>query len=147
MSIVSLNTNTLTSVANRTLNHSAQKITKSTQKLSTGKRINNAGDDVASLSIAAKIDTDLRGISKAKQNIIDQRGHLETLHGIFQSTYSTVNRMRELFVQGINGTNSQDEIDALQREVDQLKEVLMSSVTNIKVITSSPFDGGYVSYV
>ncbi len=52
MSIVSLNTNTLSKVANRTLNHSSNKITKSVEKLSSGKRVNGAGDDIASLSLS-----------------------------------------------------------------------------------------------
>ncbi len=137
MSIVSLNINTLSKVSQRTLNHSTQKISKSTEKLSTGKRINVAGDDIASLSIATKIDSELKGLSKAKQNIIDQRGHLDVLYGAFEATFDNIQRIRELFIQGINGTNSVDEKNALQREINEIIEFQDNLARNTKVINGS----------
>ncbi|NQY80924.1 MAG: flagellin [Candidatus Caenarcaniphilales bacterium] len=119
MSILSLNTNIASKVTTRTINHSSEKITNSTRKLATGSRVNKAGDDVAALSIGAKLDTQLRGISKAKQNILDVFNEFDQADAKFKTAGDLMFKMKELFVQGLNGTNSQDEIDALQREINE----------------------------
>ena len=120
MSSIVFNTNTLTKAAQRSLSSSTNKIVNSTKKLSTGKRINKAGDDVASMSIAPKIDSQLRGVNKAQENITAVLGHFDLLSGGVEQSYDNLQKIRELFVQGINGTNSVEEKDAIQREIVEL---------------------------
>ncbi|NQY81326.1 MAG: hypothetical protein HRT47_13540 [Candidatus Caenarcaniphilales bacterium] len=132
--IVSLNTNTLTKVANRTLNHSTNKITSSVEKLSTGKRVNGAGDDIASLSIAAKLDTRIRGLDRAQKNIMDAMSDMEIAKGGLTATTDNLQNIRELFIQGINGTNSVAEKDMLQ---NQINELVLNVQTDIAFDTKS----------
>ncbi|NQY80696.1 MAG: flagellin [Candidatus Caenarcaniphilales bacterium] len=138
LSSIVFNTNTLSKVATRSLNQSGERLTNHTRKLSTGSRISKAGDDVASMSIAAKLDTQLRGISKAKQNILDGIGQMETAYGASLQSLDNLQRIRELFVQGINGTNSVDEKDSLQREINGLVSSQLAISDQTKIITS-PF--------
>ncbi len=134
---LSVNTNTLSSVATRSLNQSSERLTNHTRKLSSGSRINKAGDDVASLSVAVKLETRLKSIGKAKQNIVDAMGHMEAASGAIQKSVDNVQRIRELFVQGLNGTNSVDEKDALQREINELLEAQFNIILSTKVNAGS----------
>ncbi|NQY78872.1 MAG: hypothetical protein HRT47_01005 [Candidatus Caenarcaniphilales bacterium] len=130
MSIVSLNTNTLTKVSNRALNYSSNKITKSVEKLATGKRINGAGDDIASLSIAAKLETRVRGLGRAQKNIVDAMSDMEIAQNGLIATSDNLQKIRDLFIQGINGTNSVAEKDMLQREINELVLNVQNSIAS-----------------
>ena len=70
------------------------------------------------MSIAAKLKTRLQGLGKAQQNTLDAIGHIEIAKGAVDKSFDNISRIRELFVQGINGTNSVDEKNALQREIN-----------------------------
>ena len=95
-------------------------LNKSIEKLSTGKRLNRAGDDVVSMSIATKIDKDIRGIDQAQRNVMDAIGHMEVAEGGLLKSLENVQRVRELMVQGLNGTNSVEEKNMLQREINEI---------------------------
>ncbi|MCT4596764.1 MAG: flagellin [Vallitalea sp.] len=95
--------------------------TKAMEKLSSGLRINRAGDDAAGLAISEKMRSQVRGLNQASRNAQDGISLIQTAEGALQETHAILQRMRELAVQSANDTND-DTTDraALQAEVDQL---------------------------
>lgn len=118
MSLV-INTNTQSIFAQRALRANTLGLQRNIERLSTGYRINRAADDAAGLSIANKLSTQIRGLEKAKQNMGDGISLLQTLEGGLQIVQQNLQRIRELVVQGSNGTNGTNEKDALQREINE----------------------------
>ncbi len=118
MSII-VNTNTSSLFAQRALGKNAFEMQKSIEKLSTGSRINRAGDDAAGLSISQGMTSDINGFQKAKQNVGDGISLIQTAEGALSIVQDNVQRIRELTVQATNGTNSADEKDAIQREINE----------------------------
>jgi flagellin len=116
---LSVNTNTQSLFAQRALRVNTGDLEKSTEKLATGYRINRAGDDAAGLSISNKMTTLIRGMNQAKRNIGDGVGMISTIDGALGTVQDNLQRVRELTVQALNGTNSNDERDAIQREVNE----------------------------
>jgi flagellin len=114
-----VNTNTSSLFAQRALGKNAFEMQRSIEKLSTGSRINRAGDDAAGLSISEGMTSDIRGFQKAKQNVGDGISLIQTAEGALGIVQDNMQRVRELLVQGINGTNSADEADAIQREINE----------------------------
>ncbi|WBW95463.1 flagellin N-terminal helical domain-containing protein [Oceanirhabdus sp. W0125-5] len=97
---------------------------KSMEKLSSGMRINRAGDDAAGLSISEKMRAQVRGLNQASRNAQDGISLIQTAEGALQETQEIVQRMRELAVQAANDTNVTDDRKAIKTEVDELiKEV------------------------
>ena len=92
---------------------------KSIEKLSTGSRINRAGDDAAGLSISEGMTSDIKGFQKAKQNVGDGISLIQTAEGALSIVQDNLQRVRELYVQAVNGTNGNDEKDAIQREINE----------------------------
>ncbi len=134
MSII-VNTNTSSLFAQRALGKNAFEMQKSIEKLSTGSRINRAGDDAAGLSISEGLTSEIRGLQKAKQNVGDGISLIQTAEGALGIVQDNVQRIRELTVQATNGTNSADEKDAIQREINE-------RVTTIEDIAkSTKFNG------
>lgn len=95
---------------------------KSTEKLSTGYRINRAADDAAGLTISEKMRGQIRGLHQASDNIQDGISLIQTAEGALQETHSILQRMRELSVQAANDTYVEDDRKAIQAEMDQLTE-------------------------
>jgi flagellin len=114
-----VNTNTQSLFAQRALRQNTGMVQKSIEKLSTGYRINKAGDDAAGLSISNKMTTLIRGMDQAKRNIGDGIGMISTIDGALGTVQDNLQRVRELTVQALNGTNSNDERDAIQREINE----------------------------
>jgi flagellin len=114
-----VNTNTQSLFAQRALRQNTGMVQKSIEKLSTGYRINRAGDDAAGLSISQKMTTLIRGMDQAKRNIGDGIGMISTIDGALGTVQDNLQRIRELTVQALNGTNSNDERDAIQREINE----------------------------
>ncbi len=123
MSIV-VNTNQQSLFAQRALSKNTSGLQKSLEKLSTGYKINRAADDAAGLSISENLTSEIRGLGKAKQNIGDAISMLQTAEGGLSSVQSHLQRIRELFVQASNETNSNDELDSIQREINELVDGL-----------------------
>ncbi|WP_342566962.1 flagellin Hag [Psychrobacillus sp. FSL K6-4046] len=97
---------------------------KSIEKLSSGLRINRAGDDAAGLAISEKMRAQVRGLDMASKNAQDGISLLQTAEGALNETHSILQRMRELAVQGSNDTNTAEDRAAVQLEVDELiKEI------------------------
>ena len=116
--------------ANRMLNITTNAQSKSTEKLSSGYRINRAADDAAGLSISEKMRKQIRGLNQASTNAQDGVSAVQTAEGALTEVHSMLQRMNELAVQSSNGTNSKDDRDAIQSEVDQLtKEINRVSET------------------
>jgi len=114
-----INTNTQSLFAQRSLANNTKMVGKSIEKLSTGFRINRAGDDAAGLSITQKMTTLIRGMDQAKRNIGDGMAMISTIDGALQTVQDNLQRIRELTVQALNGTNSEDERAAIQREINE----------------------------
>lgn len=95
---------------------------KNLEKLSSGFKINRAGDDAAGLSISEKMRSQIRGLDMATKNSQDGISLIQTAEGALNETHSILQRMRELADQSANGTNTDSDREALQNEVKQLKE-------------------------
>jgi len=97
---------------------------KSLEKLSSGLRINRAGDDAAGLAISEKMRGQIRGLDQAQRNAQDGISLIQTAEGALTETHSILQRMRELAVQSSNDTNTDSDRGELQKEVDQLTKEL-----------------------
>ena len=106
--------------ANRMLNVTTGQQAKSTEKLSSGYRINRAADDAAGLSISEKMRKQIRGLSQASSNAQDGISCVQTAEGALTEVHSMLQRMNELAVQAGNGTMSEDDRQNIQDEIDQL---------------------------
>ena len=106
--------------ANRMLGLTTGSLAKSTEKLSSGYRINRAADDAAGLSISEKMRKQIRGLSQASTNAEDGISCVQTAEGALNEIHSMLQRMNELAVQSANGTNSESDRTAIQNEIDQL---------------------------
>jgi len=116
---INITTNTQSILAQRALRNNTKNMQTSTERLSTGFRINRAGDDAAGLSIVNKMTTTIRGMNQAKRNIGDGISMISTIDGALSTVQDNLQRIRELTVQGLNGTNGDDEKDAIQREINE----------------------------
>lgn len=107
------------------LNTNVAGLKKSSEKLSSGYRINRAGDDAAGLAISEKMRSQIRGLGQAKRNAQDGISMIQTYEGAAQETHSILQRMKELASESANGTydNTTDR-DAIQLEFDQLNDEL-----------------------
>ena len=106
--------------ANRMLNITTGAQSKSTEKLSSGYRINRAADDAAGLTISEKMRKQIRGLDQASTNAQDGVSSVQTAEGALTEVHSMLQRMNELAVQASNGTNSEDDRQAIQDEIEQL---------------------------
>ena len=106
--------------ANRMLNVTTSAQSKSTEKLSSGYRINRAADDAAGLTISEKMRKQIKGLDRASTNAQDGVSAVQTAEGALTEVHSMLQRMNELAVQSANGTNSATDRKAIQDEVDQL---------------------------
>ncbi|KEH84780.1 hypothetical protein Z965_12065, partial [Clostridium novyi A str. BKT29909] len=93
---------------------------KAMEKLSSGLRINRAGDDAAGLAISEKMRGQIRGLDQASRNSQDGISLIQTAEGALNETHSILQRMRELAVQASNDTNTTDDRGQLQKEINQL---------------------------
>jgi flagellin len=116
---ITVNTNTQSLFAQRALGSNTLNMQRSIEKLSTGFRINRAADDAAGLSISEKLTAQIRGLEKASQNIGDGISLVQTAEGGLSVVQDNLQRIRELWVQGLNGTNGASELNAIQREINE----------------------------
>ena len=93
---------------------------RSMEKLSSGLRINRAGDDAAGLAISEKMRSQIRGLDQAARNGQDSISMIQTAEGALSETHSILQRMRELAVQASNDTNTESDRGEIQKEVNQL---------------------------
>ncbi len=143
--------------ANRMLNVTTSAQSKSTEKLSSGYRINRAADDAAGLTISEKMRKQIKGLDRASTNAEDGVSAVQTAEGALTEVHSMLQRMNELATQAANGTNSkdsdrqaiQDEIDQLTTEIDRVSETtkfnetyLLKGEAGTKTINMKAHDAG-----
>ncbi|MBE5967377.1 MAG: flagellin [Lachnospiraceae bacterium] len=130
---------------NRQLGITSGRLSKSTEKLSSGYKINRAGDDAAGLSISEKMRGQIRGLEQASTNAQDGISLIQTAEGALNETHSILQRMRELAVQAANDTNADEDRDAIKAELDQLTEEIDRIATqtefNTKTLMTGKFAG------
>lgn len=114
---------------------------KSLEKLSSGLRINRAGDDAAGLAISEKMRGQIRGLDQASRNAQDGISLIQTAEGALNETHSILQRMRELAVQSSNDTNTDSERTEIQKEIDQLATELTRISTDTEFNTKKLLNG------
>lgn len=127
--------------ANRNLGVTTGMQAKSSEKLSSGYKINRAADDAAGLSISEKMRSQIRGLNKASDNAQDGISLIQTAEGALNESHSILQRMRELSVQAANGTETDDDREAVQNEVSQLQEELTRISETTEFNTMKLLDG------
>ena len=127
--------------ANRMLGISTGQQAKVSEKLSSGYRINRAADDAAGLSISEKMRSQIRGLNKASANAQDGISLIQTAEGALNESHSILQRMRELAVQASNGTETDDDREAVQNEISQLQEELTRISDTTEFNTMKLLDG------
>jgi len=114
---------------------------KSMEKLSSGLRINRAGDDAAGLAISEKMRGQIRGLDQASRNAEDGISLIQTAEGALNETHSILQRMRELAVQSSNDTNTDEDRVELQKEVEALQEEISRIANNTEFNTKKLLNG------
>jgi flagellin len=127
----------------RQLNSAATGQSKSMEKLSSGLRINRAGDDAAGLAISEKMRGQIRGLDMASKNAQDGISLIQTAEGALNETHSILQRMRELAVQSSNDTNTDTDRAELQKEVNQLASEVSRIGDNTEFNTKNLLDGTF----
>ena len=127
--------------ANRNLGVTTGMQAKSSEKLSSGYKINRAADDAAGLSISEKMRSQIRGLNKASDNAQDGISLIRTAEGALNESHSILQRMRELSVQASNGTETDDDREAVQNEISQLQEELTRISETTEFNTMKLLDG------
>lgn len=126
-----INNNMMSMNAHRSMGVNAGGMGKSTEKLSTGQRVNRAADDAAGLYISEKMRSQIRGLNQASRNAQDGVSAVQTAEGALDEVHSMLQRMRELTVQAGNDTNQDEDRKAIQQEINQLS----SEIQDISVKT------------
>ena len=127
--------------ANRNLGISVGQLSKSTEKLSSGYRINRAGDDAAGLAISEKMRGQIRGLDRASANAEDGISLIQTAEGALQESQNIIQRMRELAVQAASDTNTDDDREQIQQEITQLTNEVDRIANTSEFNTKKLLDG------
>jgi len=131
--IINHNLNALNAHRNIGINNTSS--AKAMEKLSSGLRINRAGDDAAGLSISEKMRAQIRGLDQGARNAQDGISLIQTAEGGLNETHAILQRMRELAVQAANDTNQSKDREAIKTEIDEL----LSEIDHIA--NSTTFNG------
>ncbi|SES30183.1 flagellin [Salipaludibacillus aurantiacus] len=115
----------------------------SMEKLSSGMRINRAGDDAAGLAISEKMRAQINGLDQASRNAQDGISLIQTAEGALDETHSILQRMRELAVQSANDTNVEVDREELQKEVDQLSQEITRIADTTEFNTQNLLGGDF----
>ncbi|GHV17083.1 flagellin [Clostridia bacterium] len=118
------------------INQSSQ--SKSSEKLSSGYRVNRAADDAAGLAISEKMRAQIRGLNRASSNAQDAISMIQAAEGALIESHSILQRIRELAIQGANDVNADDDRIAIKSEIDQLGLELD------RIATTTNFNGKYI---
>ena len=129
--------------ANRQLGITTGAQAKSTEKLSSGYRINRAGDDAAGLSISEKMRSQIRGLNKASSNAQDGVSLIQVAEGALNEVHSILQRMNELATQAANDTNTTVDRNAIQKEINQLSSEITRIQSTTQFNTMNLLDGQF----
>ena len=145
-----INSNITAYITNNSYMQNERRLSNSTQRLSSGYKLNTSGDDPANFAIAAKMRAMIKGLDKVKTNTTTGMSVLETAEAAMMETESMLQRMNELAIKGANGTlsssdrqNIQDEMDQLMKEIDRIAET--TEFNGMKLIDGTFNDRGYTS--
>jgi flagellin len=127
----------------RQLNVVTNDLSKSTEKLSSGYRINRAGDDAAGLSISEKMRSQIRGLNKAASNAQDGISLIQVAEGALNESHSILQRMNELATQAANDTNTTTDRNSINAEIQQLSSELDRIQSTTQFNTQNLLDGSF----
>lgn len=136
-----INNNLMAMNAHRQLGINSSAQAKSLEKLSSGYRVNRAGDDAAGLAISEKMRGQIRGLTQASRNAQDTISLIQTAEGALAETHNILQRVRELAVQSVNDTNTDADRQELQSEVKQLKAEIDRIANTTEFNTKKLLDG------
>lgn len=139
--IINHNMSALNAHRNMNINNTAAG--KSMEKLSSGLRINRAGDDAAGLAISEKMRGQIRGLTQASRNASDGISLIQTAEGALNETHNILQRMRELAVQSANDTNVDTDREAIQSEMDALTEEINRISESTQFNNQNLLDGSF----
>jgi flagellin len=137
MSLI-ISTNIQSLFAQRALGRNTVSLQRSIEKLSTGSKLNRAADDAAGLSISENLNSQIRGLEKARQNAGDGISFIQTAEGSLSVVHENLQRIRELVVQAKTGTNGGAEINSIQSEINER----IKSIDEIAVATK--YNGNFL---
>ena len=129
--------------ANRQLGITTGAQAKSSEKLSSGYKINRAGDDAAGLTISEKMRSQIRGLNKASDNAQDGISAIQSAEGALNETHSILQRMNELATQAANDTNTTSDRTAIKQEIDALTSEIDRIATTTQFNTQNLLDGNF----
>ena len=132
--------------SNRMLGLTTSSQAKSTEKLSSGYKINRAADDAAGLSISEKMRRQIRGLTQASANAQDGISCVQTAEGALNEVHDMLQRLNELAVKANNGTNQTVDIGYIQAEADQLAEEITRTANDTKFNKMGLLDGSQSSF-
>ena len=138
-----INHNMSSLYANRVLGISNDGIMRNIEKLSSGERINRAGDDAAGLSISEKMRSQIRGLNKASNNAENGISLIQTAEGALNEVHSILQRMNELATQGANDVNTSIDRAAINKEMKNLGEELVRIESTTQFNDMTLFDGNF----
>ena len=136
-----INHNISALIANAHLKNTNKALDKSMERLSSGFRINRAADDAAGMAISQKMKTQIAGLEQASRNASDGISVIQTAEGALGEVQAILQRARELSVQSANGTNTAEDRDAIQKEIDQLMQEVDRISTDTEFNTKSLLNG------
>ena len=128
---------------NRQLGITTSAQSKSTEKLSSGYKINRAGDDAAGLTISEKMRSQIRGLNKASDNAQNGVSLVQTAEGALNEAHSILQRMNEIATQAANDTNTTADRTAIQKEIDSLTTELSRIASTTQFNTMNLLDGSF----
>ncbi len=132
--------------SNRNVTTKNNAINSSLEKLSSGMRINKAGDDAAGLAISEKMRGQVKGLDMASKNAQDGISLIQTAEGALNETHSILQRMRELAVQSSNDTNTTTDRNEIQKEMNEMRKeidrIADTTEFNTKTLMTGGLDGG-----
>lgn len=138
-----INYNMSAIIANNQLLQSEDSLSKSTERLSTGYKINHAKDSPSGIAIAKKMNAQIRGLSSASQNASDGISVVETAEGALTEIHDMLQRMNELAIKSANGTMTDSDREAIQKEVNQLTEEIERISRDTEFSGRSLLDGTF----
>lgn len=127
--MTTINTNTAASIAAKALTQNDRLMNDAMERLSTGKRINNAGDDAAGLAITSRMTTHIEGLEQAARNANDAIGMIQVADGALSEMTGILQRMREITVQASSATYTAADIGMIAKEFNQLRDEISNIVT------------------
>ncbi|MEZ3477359.1 MAG: hypothetical protein K1W08_01960 [Lachnospiraceae bacterium] len=138
-----INYNVSSIIARNALNNNDKRVAASTQRLSSGYKINSAADDAAGLAIARRMNSQIKSLKEANRSANDGLSALNTADGAMSEMHDILQRMNELAIQSANGTNADSDRTMIQNEIDQLVNELDRIANTTQFNAQNLLDGSF----